>query len=147
MLDQHLTERMTVDDVRSRRIEKSSFWSGHCDKGSIKHGMYAPAINSIETLLHSGRHYGILGSNFSLFRGDYYKINGYDERIIGRGLEDDNLANRFRVEGLRIRSMSRRAIQYHMFHFFDPVPHSAETIKKFGAPDQAWSLYGIIKAQ
>ncbi len=145
MLDEHLTQRMTAADVLSRQFEKSSFWMKHCEKGSIKHGMYAPFVNSLEALLHSGRHYGILGANFSLFRGDYYRINGYDERIIGRGLEDDNLANRFKAAGLRIRSMSRRAIQYHLFHSFDPVPHSPETIKKFGMPDAAWTSRGILK--
>jgi glycosyltransferase involved in cell wall biosynthesis len=145
MLDKELTTRMTLDDVRSRRIEKASFWKGHCNKGSVKHGYYVPCINSIEVLLHSGRQYAILGANFSLFRGDFFRINGYDERIIGRGLEDDNLSNRFKIAGLRIRSMSRRAIQYHLFHSFDPVPHSAEVIKKMWMPTQSWSSYGIIK--
>jgi hypothetical protein len=101
----------------------------------------------VEVLLHSGRHYGILGANFSLYRGDYYRINGYDERIIGRGLEDDNLANRFRVAGLRIRTMSRRAIQYHLFHCADPIPHSAEVIKRMGTPAKAWSSFGLIKCE
>jgi glycosyltransferase involved in cell wall biosynthesis len=147
MLDKELTERITVEDVRSRRIEKASFWIRHCDTGSIKHGVYAPFINDVEVLLHSGRHYGILGANFSLYRGDYYRINGYDERIIGRGLEDDNLANRFRVAGLRIRTMSRRAIQYHLFHCADPIPHSAEVIKRMGTPAKAWSSFGLIKCE
>ena len=147
MLGKELTERITIDDVRSRRIEKVSFWIRRCDKGTIKHGFYFPLINSIEVFLHRGRHYGILGANFSLFRGDYYRINGYDERIIGRGLEDDNLANRFRIGGFHIRSMSRRAIQYHLFHSSDPIPHSAEVIKKFGTPEQAWSSLGIIKGK
>jgi hypothetical protein len=145
MLDQELTARMTLDDVLSKRIEKTSFWKGHCDKGSVKHGYYVPFINSIEVLLHWGRNYNILGANFSLFRGDYFRINGYDERIIGRGLEDDNLSNRFKIAGLRIRSMSRRALQYHLFHSYDPVPHSAEVIEKMWMPTQAWSPYGIIK--
>jgi glycosyltransferase involved in cell wall biosynthesis len=145
MLDKELTERMTIDDVRSRSIEKISFWKTHCDKGTIKHGFYAPLLNSIEAFLHSGRPYGILGANFSLFREDFFRINGYDERIIGRGLEDDNLANRFKVAGFRIRSMSRRAIQYHLFHSSDPIPHSAEVIKNFGTPARAWSSHGIVK--
>jgi glycosyltransferase involved in cell wall biosynthesis len=145
MLDRELTERVTADDVRSGRIEKTSFWIRHCDPGSIKHGLHAPFINDVEVLLHSGGRYGILGANFSLFRGDFYRINGYDERIIGRGLEDDNLANRFRVAGLRIRTMSRRAIQYHLFHSADPIPHSPEVIKTMGTPAQAWSSFGLIK--
>jgi glycosyltransferase involved in cell wall biosynthesis len=145
MLDQDLTARITIDDIGSRRIEKASFWKGHCDKGTVKHGYYVPLINSIEVLLHSRRHYNILGANFSLFRADYFRINGYDERIIGRGLEDDNLSNRFKIAGLRIRSMSRRALQYHLFHSFDPVPHSAEVIEKMWMPTQAWSPNGIIK--
>jgi glycosyltransferase involved in cell wall biosynthesis len=145
MLDPDLTRRITLEDVRSKKMERFSFWLKHCDRGTVKHGVYVPLVNSIETLLRAGRPYGILGANFSLFRGDYYRINGYDEQIIGRGLEDDNLANRFKVAGLRIRSMSRRAVQYHLFHRSDPIPHSAETINKFGAPRMAWSSFGIVK--
>jgi glycosyltransferase involved in cell wall biosynthesis len=145
MLNKELTQRITLDDVRFRRIQKVSFWAGLCEKGSIKHGVYAPLINTIEVFFHGRRNYNILGANFSLYRGDYFRINGYDERIIGRGLEDDNLANRFKVADIRIRSLSRRAIQYHLHHSFDPSPHSPQVIREFGTPAEAWSSYGIVR--
>ncbi len=145
MLERELTSKMTIEEIVSRRFEKITFWMGRCEKNSRKHGLYLPIANSIEALLHGRRQYDILGANFSLYRGDYYRINGYDERIIGRGLEDDNLGNRFKIAGCRIRSMSRRAIQYHLYHSFDPVPHSAQRIREMGSPDHAWSDYGLIK--
>jgi glycosyltransferase involved in cell wall biosynthesis len=145
MLDKELSENLTLEDVRTGRIEHIAYWVRHCDKGSIKHGIFVPIVTMIEGFFRGNRNYDILGANFSLYRGDFYRINGYDERIIGRGLEDDNLANRFKVEGIHIRSMARRAIQYHLHHSFDPVPHSPEIIREMGMPAQSWSLYGIVK--
>ena len=88
-----------------------------------------------------------MGCNFSLYKGDYYRVNGYDERVIGRGLEDNNLCNRLKNAGIKIRYISNEAVQYHQFHSFDPVPHTKEVIKSFGNPTYSWTPYGIVKTE
>jgi GT2 family glycosyltransferase len=147
MLDEDVTGRITCDDVRTRRIEKPAFWLGHAQKSSIKHGVRFPAVSSIEDAWRSNKNYCILGSNFSVFKGDFYRVNGYEEAIVGRGLEDNNLSNRFKRAGIRIRTVARRAIQYHLFHSFDPVPHSAETIERWGTPREYRAEKGIMKLE
>jgi hypothetical protein len=90
-----------------------------------------------------GKQYDILGSNFSVYKKDFYRVNGYEEAITGRGLEDNNLANRFKRAGIRIRTVARRAVQYHLFHTADPIPHDRETISRWGDPADFWAVQGI----
>jgi len=146
MLGEELTARMTMDDIRTRKIEAPSFWIGHAQRSSIKHGVRLAAIAAVEDAWRSNKNYCILGSNFSVFKGDFYRVNGYEEAIIGRGLEDNNLSNRFKVAGIRIRTVARKAIQYHLFHSSDPVPHSKETIARWGTPKAFRAEQGILKS-
>jgi glycosyltransferase involved in cell wall biosynthesis len=145
MMNKELTEAITLEDIASRRVEKPAFWLRRCKSGTIKHGFRLPWISTIEAFLKQKKNYSILGSNFSLYKGDYYRVNGYEERIIGRGLEDNNLSNRLAAAGLRIRSIARAAVQYHLYHPSDPVPHSPEVIKEYGHPREAWAREGIAK--
>ena len=147
MLDEELTARLTGTDVETGRIERPSFWLGHADGTSGKHGFRLPAVSAVEDRWRGarGRQYCILGSNFSLFKGDYYRVNGYEEAITGRGLEDNNLSNRLKNAGIRIRTVARRAVQYHLFHFSEPVPHDAGMIRHYGQPEHYWAEKGIIQ--
>jgi glycosyltransferase involved in cell wall biosynthesis len=145
MLDEALTGCLTIRDVQTRRIEKPSFWLGHAQKSSIKHGMRLPAVSSIEDAWKRSRNYCILGSNFSVFKGDFYRVNGYEEAIVGRGLEDNNLSNRFKRAGIRIRTVARKAIQYHQFHSFDATPHTQDAIRRWGNPQEYRAEKGILR--
>jgi hypothetical protein len=88
----------------------------------------------------------ILGSNFSVYKSDFLKINGYDERIIGRGLEDDNLSARLSLAGIATRTLAHEALQYHLHHSADPVPHSREVISEYrDKVPTFWTPCGIVK--
>jgi len=145
MLNKEFCELLTEKDVAFQKIESPAFFWKHCAKEDRKHGFYIPLLMYIENLLK--KTYSFYGSNFSLYKTDYCAVNGYDERIIGRGVEDDNLRERLKLNGNKIRSITREAIQYHLFHSFAPVPHSKETIQEFCFPKQAWTPNGIIKNQ
>jgi glycosyltransferase involved in cell wall biosynthesis len=143
MLDRPLTQSLTVEDVASKRIEKPSVWWRHCKKRDRKHGIFVPFSCTIENVFRT--RYAILGCNFSLFRNDFLRVNGYDERIIGRGKEDNNLCARLGLKGLAMKTIVREAIQYHLHHEFDPVPHSEEAAREFCFPTDAWGEQGISK--
>ena len=147
MLDKTIAEALTVDDVQSGRLERVSFWVGHADRGTYKHGLRTPVVAAIEDGWKSARgtNYCILGSNFSLFKGDFIRVNGYDESITGRGLEDNSLSNRLKLAGIRVRTVARSAIQYHLYHESNPIPHDKETIARLGMPLKAWAANGIVK--
>jgi glycosyltransferase involved in cell wall biosynthesis len=149
MLDEEATSKLTNADVASRRIEQPTFWLGHAHGTTGKHGFRLPVVSEVEDRWRAARlkHYCILGSNFSLFKGDYYRVNGYEEAISGRGLEDNNLSNRLKRAGVRIRTIARRAVQYHLFHSAAAIPHSKETVDIWGMPKDFWATKGIMQQQ
>lgn len=143
VFDRALTERVTVDDVRSKRVERIAYWWKHAGRNDRWSGFYIPLLYGMRNL---GRNrYQILGSNFSVHREDFYMVNGYDERIIGRGLEDNNLWRRFVNSGIRVKTITREALQYHLFHAADAIPHSEEFRQQYGSSDEKRTPYGIVK--
>lgn len=143
MLDKDITGRVRNEDIASRRIERPWYWWRHCEPSDRKHGLFVPGLFQIENMLKKG--YSFYGSNFSIHKEDYCAVNGYDERIVGRGIEDDNLRERLKLSGVSIRSVTREAIQYHLFHDSDPVPHSKEAIAEFCFPKKPWADQGMVK--
>jgi len=93
------------------------------------------------------RSYAILGSNFSLSRDSFARVNGYDEAILGRGMEDINLGTRLLNAGCSIRSISQEAIQYHCHHDAEPMPHDAETIRRWRSTAETWTPRGLVKTE
>lgn len=143
MLDEELTAGLTLDDVRSRRIERPWFWLGHCGRNDCKHGFYVPLLSRLRNRYKDS--FQILGSNFSVHKEDFYRINGYDERIVGRGLEDNNLCVRFVNSGVAVRSIAFEALQYHCYHSSDNMPHSDEFIDEYRSSKETRTPHGIVK--
>jgi glycosyltransferase involved in cell wall biosynthesis len=145
MLSPELTERITLEDIRSRRIEKPSFWWNHSKPHDRKNGIYLPVFFRVRGLF-SGR-YQILGSNFSVHKEEFHRVNGYDERILGRGLEDNNLHTRFLNAGVAVCPISQEALQYHCHHTAYRFERSPEEIEEFRATTETWTPYGIVKGE
>lgn len=53
---------------------------------------------------------------FSVFRSDYYKVNGFDEMYRGWGNEDDDLGQRFHVAGILGRNPFLKEFPLHLYH-------------------------------
>ena len=62
------------------------------------------------------RHLSIVGCNFSCFKEDILKINGYDEALPGIGGEDCDLEWRFFGFNITTKNIKFLAITYHLFH-------------------------------
>ena len=58
----------------------------------------------------------LFGNNIGIWREDYERVNGYDERFEGWGCEDDDLRLRLRRAGVRIRSILGHTFTYHLWH-------------------------------
>lgn len=58
----------------------------------------------------------IVGCNFSCFKEDMLKINGYNENLTGVGGEDNDLHWRFEGIGINIKSIKFQAVVYHLYH-------------------------------
>ena len=143
MLREALTNKLDSEQVKTGAFEKIGFWWNDCNENTRQNGLYFPLLFVIKNRFRDD--YSILGSNFSLYKCDFEAVNGYDERIIGRGLEDDNLRARLINSGIKIRSVANEAIQYHCFHTSDPIPHSPEFIREFHSPTETRTEFGIEK--
>ncbi len=144
MLSAEASKKVTPALVAGGTIEKRSFWRNALDEreANPKYGTMRPFFYSFFNLTHPD--YLLLGCNFSLYKKDFVSVNGYDQQIIGRGLEDDNLGKRLKLAGIRIDYISQEAIQYHIHHSFKPIPHSQEIIDIMRNPKSLWAENGIV---
>ena len=63
----------------------------------------------------------ILGCNFSCFRDDFIRINGFDESYGESSVPDDtDIQWRFKAMGLRIKSCKLAANEFHLYHVQRP---------------------------
>lgn len=143
MFDLPLTARLRVEDVTSLYVERPSAWWRHVKSHDRRNGIFLPAAFGLRGG-YSTR-YGILGSNYSLFRSDFLSVNGYDERIIGRGLEDDNLRRRLLNAGLVVRALSQEAIQYHCHHEHSGFPHDAAAVVRWRETRETHTPHGVTR--
>jgi glycosyltransferase involved in cell wall biosynthesis len=111
-----LTERITVDDVASGRIEDTRW---------LRANGLPPSLRARRLVLAraAGRLLDALtptrptwnGHNASGWRGDLLEVNGFDERM-GYGGEDRELGERLVLAGRRGVQIRHRAICLHQWH-------------------------------
>lgn len=113
------SSRMTLETVRSGRYESMGmrgWWDGVRGRALRVEDGIRIASPRVASLLH-GTVRGLLGSNFSLYREELARINGFDEAYDGPGSgEDSDIQFRLELLGVAVRSLRHRAIQYHLWH-------------------------------
>lgn len=75
----------------------------------IEHGFELP-------IFYESRNNGILGCNFSITKPDFAAVNGFNEEFLGRGGEDTDIDLRLRRNGVRVRCLRNKLIEYHLMH-------------------------------
>jgi glycosyltransferase involved in cell wall biosynthesis len=143
MLSEAIAAGVTVEDVAAGRVERPLRYLGQCQRQTFRYGFRLAWYDALRLRLRK-KTAEIVGANFSLHLADYRAVNGYDEAIVGRGLEDDNLGSRLRMAGRRLVLVSQTALQYHLFHRSKPIPHSRETIDYYHHPPSAWAEAGLV---
>ncbi len=63
----------------------------------------------------------LAGGDFGVWRDDFVRVNGFDERFVGWGQEDDDLGLRLRASGVRLESILDRTASLHVWHPPDPT--------------------------
>jgi glycosyltransferase involved in cell wall biosynthesis len=63
----------------------------------------------------------LTGNNIALWRADFERVNGFDERFVGWGLEDRDIQSRLERAGLKVRSIIARSTPIHLWHPHDPT--------------------------
>jgi len=63
----------------------------------------------------------IIGNNFGVWRDALESINGFDESYVGWGCEDDDVGQRLRSAGQKVKTILGRTFAYHLWHAPDPT--------------------------
>lgn len=116
-LSERISGQLTDKMVRTGFLENNILtWLLKGISGEITHaekGLYLPWLRPVLTLKKKD----LMGANFSIFRDDLYRINGFDERYLAPTVgEDTDIEYRAGLAGIRIRSVRNLAVQYHLYH-------------------------------
>jgi glycosyltransferase involved in cell wall biosynthesis len=75
-----------------------------------------PLLSFILSLQKNQNLNRIRGCNFSLFKEDIIRVNGFNEEFITWGKEDSEFVNRLFNNGIYRKNLKFSGIQYHLFH-------------------------------
>jgi len=75
----------------------------------IEHGVVLPFSHNIG-------YRGILGCNFSAWKKDLERVNGFNAEFTGPGWEDTDIDYRLRVAGVRVQTLRYTIAEYHVEH-------------------------------
>lgn len=149
-LSKKFSDSITVENVLNGEVEKiklshfiDSIRKREDRTTYIEEGLFLQNSALRKLLSKSAPH--IVGCNFSLYKKDIERINGFDENYTGPGFgEDSDIEYRLRLSGCKFKSIRNLAILFHMYHpltkqsmdnssyFFDIVSKSSDSICKNG---------------
>lgn len=115
------TEKVKHNELKLSDIEKSFVW--HLPamiRDEARHpedGFYFNSHNLMSRLIHKRYVRHILGCNWSCYKEDFLKINGFDEtyKLPAEG-EDVDPSWRFRGMGIELKSCRNNANIIHLYH-------------------------------
>lgn len=118
-LSQKITNQLTEKNVREGFLEKNILLL-------IKDGLFGKSFDVEKGLYLKNKFFlnyfnkksrGLLGCNFSAFKEDLIKVNGFDERYEAPSIgEDTDIQFRLELIGVKIKSINHTAVQYHLYH-------------------------------
>jgi glycosyltransferase involved in cell wall biosynthesis len=78
--------------------------------------LYCNILSKLFWSLSSNSHNGIRSCNFSLYKQEIIKVNGFNEDFVGWGREDSELVERLFNTGIKRKNLKFKGIQYHLYH-------------------------------
>lgn len=119
-LGRALTERITVRAVEQGRAQRVNlanvvdYLRGRTTK--LEFGVYVGNELLFRLVQKTKKVLELWGGNFSCWKSDYVRVNGFNEEIRGWGKEDDELGVRLKNSGLVPISAANRAVNFHLWH-------------------------------
>ena len=107
-----LNEKTTHNSIANSIINFSVFSPGITNRFNSLHSLFLSKILSIK----NNNLNGTRGCNFSFWKQDFIKVNGYNEDMTGWGKEDTELSVRLMNSGLQKLKLKCLAICYHLHH-------------------------------
>ena len=123
-LSKQLTDRLTLDRIRSGEFEKLSptvWMDGFLARSSNLEDAIRLENSFLRKILHRN-HARILGCNFSIGKKMLEQINGFNEEYHAPGIgEDTDIAFRLELTGANFITLRYLAVLYHLYHPATPV--------------------------
>jgi glycosyltransferase involved in cell wall biosynthesis len=110
-VEQAITQNVTADAVRAGNF--SGLLTNKERRRLRKLDWKSRLYNFIQ---HPTKPRSLRSGDFSIWRSDFDRVNGFDENFCGWGGEDDDLGWRLRRAGLRLHSLMRWTYSYHLWH-------------------------------
>jgi GT2 family glycosyltransferase len=146
-LGERLTRRLTPRRVREGKLEGWRFGTladallgrgSHWDEGILL------GSSALRAWIGKRQEPTLLGSDVSLERSLFERVNGFNEEFTSYGGEDTELEYRLRLAGAKFRWVRHQAIQYHLCHPRKPSnPQNGMIIARTKARGQAACLRGL----
>jgi len=124
-LSERITRMLTPQNIKEGFLEKNMLLlisDGIFGKSiDIEKGFYFK--NSFLRKFFNKKKRGLLGCNFSIYKEDFFKINGFDERYEAPSIgEDSDVEYRLSLCGVKVESLNNIAVQYHLYHKLQARP-------------------------
>ena len=122
---------LTLEDIRKGTLESPAWLIRKALAKEIDfghQGLYFPYVvaRGITSFYRAPR---LLGSNMGVHKNRLLEINGFDETFTVPGVgEDTDMQRRFELASVKIRWITYRAVQYHLWHKLTPVGKEAHAI-------------------
>ena len=130
-LMEKIAPEISREHVRTGQLESPLWLLGRIFKGEADYGEQGFYISRLPFRIARAfsRKPTLLGSNFSVRKQSLLDLNGFDESFTVPGIgEDTDMQRRFEMAGLKLRWITHRAIQYHLWHPLTPVGRQAHDI-------------------
>jgi glycosyltransferase involved in cell wall biosynthesis len=148
-LSKEFSESLTARSISKGFLEKNILlWLWHGIQKKTRHaekGLYLPLLRPFLKLKSKE----LLGCNFSIYKDDLYRINGFDERYMAPTFgEDTDIEYRARLLGIKIKSVRNLAVQYHLYHkLLDRKNENQKIFEETKKNKAAFTSYGLIRNQ
>jgi len=137
-----LDKTLTKEVLKTKEISFSLFQKGIKNrKNMIKSKTFSKIFSKYTTSLR-----GIKTCNFALFREDFFRVNGFDNRFIGWGREDSEFAVRLLNSGIKRKNLKFLAIAYHLWHqenSRESLPKNDKRLQKTIEEKLTWAEDGV----
>jgi glycosyltransferase involved in cell wall biosynthesis len=109
-----LQEKFTNNLLQSKFFTKPTFFSINA-KNKLNM-LRLPILAWALSIFKSQNIRRIRGCNYSIFKNDIVKVNGFNEEITTWGREDSEFVQRLFNNGLKKKYLKFSGIQYHLYH-------------------------------
>ncbi len=111
--------RVILNDIYSKKLLQNKNTNVNIFSSHVKNtlnGIYLPLFSKLICKKNRRTHKGIRGCNFSFFKDDILKVNGFNEDFTTWGREDSEFVERLYNVGLHRKNLKFGGIQFHIYH-------------------------------